>query len=58
MRQFDIKIAFLNSNINHKLYIQKPEGYETGKSNAYLLNTTLYSLVQSAHLWFKKIKKS
>ena len=58
MRQFDIKTAFLNSNMDCKLYTQEPESYEIEKGNACLLNTALYSLVQSAHLWFKEMKET
>ena len=56
MRQFDIKTAFLNSNMDRKLFTQEPKGYETEEGNACLLNTALYGLVQSANLWFKEIK--
>ena len=38
------------------LYTAEPEGFETGESNACLLNTALYGLVQSAYLWFEEMK--
>lgn len=56
IRQYDIKTAFLNSQMDRKLYTAEPKGYETGKGNACLLNTALYGLVQSAYLWFEEIK--
>ena len=56
IRQFDIKVAFLNSNMDRKLYTTEPKGYETGEGNACLLNKALYGLVQSAYLWFEEIK--
>ena len=56
--QFDIKTAFLNSNIDRKLYTAEPQGYKTSKGNTCFLNKTLYRLVQSAYLWFNKIKET
>ena len=58
IRQYDIETAFLNSQINRMLYTAEPKGFETGDDNACLLNTALYGLVQSAHLWFEEMKKT
>ena len=51
IRQFDIKIAFLNSNMDRKLYTAEPQGYETGKSNACLLNKVVTDLIQTSSLF-------
>lgn len=54
IRQFDIKTAFLNSQIDLKLYSEEPKGHETREGNACLLNTALYG----AHFWFNENKST
>jgi hypothetical protein len=57
IRQFDVKLAFLNEVMNRMIYTVQPKGFERGdKDKACLLNLDLYGLVQSAYLWFQEIK--
>jgi len=56
MRQFDVTTAFLNGTMDRQLYTTQPKGFEQGKGRVCLLNTALYGLVQSAHLWFEDLK--
>jgi hypothetical protein len=62
IRQFDIKLAFLNEVMNRMIYTAQPKEFEQKSENeakdgkTCLLNTGLYGLVQSAYLWFQQIK--
>jgi hypothetical protein len=54
-RQFDVSTAFLYGKMDRPLYTKQPTGFEKG-DKVCLLNTALYGLVQSGHLWFEEIK--
>lgn len=64
LRQFDVKTAYLNSKIDTKLYIYRPQGYPLdpsikvppGKKVVYRLKKALYGLKQSGKLWHETIK--
>jgi hypothetical protein len=56
IRQFDVKLAFLNEVMNRMIYIVQSKNFEKSKDKACLLNMRLYDLVQSAYLWFQEIK--
>lgn len=53
MRQFDIEIAYLNSELTTRIYMRQPEGYIDPKFPSYvcLLLKSLYGLKQSGRLW-------
>lgn len=53
----DVKTSFLNSKIDHVLYIKQPIGYKQ-ENLVCLLNNAFYGLVQSAHLWFEDLKST
>jgi len=52
IEQMDIKMAFLYSNINTKIYIKQPEGIGAIKKlhKVYKLNKAFYSLKQLLHI--------
>ncbi|KAJ4756255.1 reverse transcriptase [Rhynchospora pubera] len=56
LEQLDVKTAFLHGDLEEKIYMQQPEGYEVaGKENyVCLLNKSLYGLKQSPRQWYKK----
>jgi hypothetical protein len=57
IRQFDVKLAFLNEMMNRMIYtVQSKEFERKNKDKTCLLNLDLYELVQSAYLWFQEIK--
>jgi hypothetical protein len=56
IRQFDVKLAFLNEMVNRMIYIVQSKDFDKSKDKACLLNLELYDLVQSAYLWFQEIK--
>ncbi len=55
--QMDIKTAFLNGNIDTKMYIQQPPGYEQKLDLVCKLQKGIYGLKQSPCLWNKWINE-
>jgi Na+-transporting NADH:ubiquinone oxidoreductase subunit NqrC len=52
IRQFDVKLAFLNEMMNRMIYTIQSKEFEISeeKDKTCLLNLSLYGLVQSAYL--------
>ena len=50
VRQFDVKTAFLNGNLEEEIYMTQPEGFEIG-TQVLRLRKSLYGLKQAAHSW-------
>ena len=50
INQWDIKLAFVNSPIDVRIYVEQPHGYKNN-SKVCLLNKALYGLKQSARQW-------
>ncbi len=58
IKQFDIKTTFLYDQMNRMIYIDQSKDFEIEDPNkTCLLNTDLYELMQSLHLWFDEIKR-
>lgn len=57
INQMDIKIVFLYSLINEFVSVDIPKGFKTEANQNMVckLFKTLYSLKQSAQLWYKKL---
>eukprot|EP00253_Pinus_taeda_P031012 PITA_31012 len=53
----DVKITFLNGNIEEEVYIKQPEGFETfdRESHVCQLKRALYGLKQAPHVWYTRI---
>ena len=51
IRQFDIKTAFLNGEIDEELYMAQPEGFGDGSGRICRLLKSLYGLKQAPRLW-------
>lgn len=54
--RFDIKIAFLNGELDEMIYMKQPPGYQDGTDRVCKLNRSLYGLKQSPRCWNKKFK--
>jgi Na+-transporting NADH:ubiquinone oxidoreductase subunit NqrC len=54
IRQFDVKLAFLNEVINWMIYIVQSKEFEKEKDKTRVLNLDLYELMQSVYFNFKK----
>jgi hypothetical protein len=46
IHQLDIKISYLNADLNEKIYINTAEGYNKNKNNFWELKKALYGLRQ------------
>ena len=57
VHQMDVKMAFLNGDLEEEIYMDQPEGYvsEGEESLICKLSKTLYGLKQSPRAWYKKI---
>jgi len=55
--QLDVVTAFLNGELEEKMYIRQPQGYERGDTaKVCLLKKALYGLKQAARAWNKKLE--
>ena len=56
LEQLDIKIAFLHGELDEKIYMEIPEGYEDQfkKGQVCLLKKALYGLKQAPRKWNQK----
>lgn len=57
MKQFDIKTAFLNSELDETIFMKQPIGYGDGSDKVCKLNKSLYGLKQASRAWNKKFTK-
>ena len=50
----DVKVAFLNGDLDCDIYMEQPEGYVRGRDKVCKLNKAIYGLKQSARQWYQK----
>ena len=57
MYSVDVSNAFLNGELDHEVYMQQPEGFEShfGHGTVLQLRRALYGLKQAGHQWHKKL---
>lgn len=53
-RQFDVKTAFLNGNLEEELFMNQPPGFNDGSGRVCRLKRSLYGLKQAPRCWNKK----
>lgn len=54
MAQFDVKTAFLNANLNERIFMKVPNGVEHKEGQVCLLKRSLYGLKQASREWNSK----
>eukprot|EP00833_Pecoramyces_ruminatium_P014789 jgi/Orpsp1_1/1188821/evm.model.d7180000067435.1 len=58
LRQLDIKAAYLNADLDKKIYTKIPRGDKNhNKGKYWLLKKALYGLKQAGRMWYKEITK-
>ena len=57
LQQMDVKKTFLNGVIEEEVYIEQPQGFETGNHNTHVckLKKELYGLKQAPRVWYGRI---
>lgn len=54
LKQFDIKTAFLNSDLDELIFMKQPKGFEDGSDKVCKLKKSLYGLKQASRCWNKQ----
>lgn len=57
VKQFDVKTAFLNGELEEEIYMCQPPGFKNG-DKVFRLRKSLYGLKQAARSWNSKLNKS
>lgn len=57
LKQFDIKTAFLNGDLEETVFMKQPTGYSDGSNKVCKLVKSLYGLKQASRCWNKKFTK-
>jgi hypothetical protein len=57
LKQYDIPTAFLNAEIDRKLYAETPEAFRHVKGEIMLLLRGLYGLKEAPILWYNELRR-
>jgi hypothetical protein len=57
LHQTDVKIAFLNGEVEQEVYVEQPDGFvvHTNDSHVCKLKKALYGLKQAPKVWYDRI---
>jgi Reverse transcriptase (RNA-dependent DNA polymerase) len=57
IHQIDVKMAFLNGDLDKEIYMQQPEGFITAGQSGKVcrLRKALYGLKQASRQWYRKL---
>lgn len=48
LKKFDVKAAFLNSELNEEIFMKQPKGYADKSGRVRIFNKSLYALKQAS----------
>jgi hypothetical protein len=57
LKQYDVPTAFLNAEIDRKLYAETPEAFRHTESEVMLVLRALYGLKESPILWYNELRR-
>ena len=57
IRQYDVSNAFLNGNLEEKVYLEQPHGFAKDPSKICALKKSLYGLKQAANVWNQELER-
>ena len=57
VQQFDVKNAFLHGDLEEKIHMEVPPGFESKEGMVCKLKKALYGLKQSPRAWFGRLTK-
>jgi hypothetical protein len=57
--QMDVKLAFLNGELEEEVYIEQPEGFQLSENTDYVrkLKKVVYGLKQAPRAWYSRLDK-
>ena len=55
VHQMDVKTAFLNGELTEEIYMEQPEGFQSGTNKVCRLKKSLYGLKQASRTWYQCI---
>ena len=53
-RQLNVEMAYLQADMEEELYIELPEGYQSSRTQAGMLQKAIYGLIHAGLLWSRK----
>jgi hypothetical protein len=57
LHQMDVKTTFLNGDLEEKVYMKQPEGFDDNSQKACKLRKSIYGLKQASRQWYIKFHK-
>jgi len=56
IHQMDMRLAFLNGDLENEIFMRIPEGVDSKEGEVWLLHKALYGLKQASREWYLKMK--